>query len=569
MLWDRLRAQCHDLYGEGAGAALFERLRALIAERAVAPSHNAALTHRDALLITYADQVRAPEAAPLATLAAFCNRYCASIITAIHVLPFYPFTSDDGFAVSDYTAVNPAFGTWDDLAQLHQRFRLMYDLVLNHVSSAHPWFQAFLRDDPRYRDYFIVVEGDPDLSAVVRPRALPLLTPFETPSGVKRVWTTFSADQVDLNYANPEVLFEIVKVMLFYAARGADFLRLDAVAYVWKQIGTTCIHLPQTHRVVQLLRTVIDLAAPHVRLITETNVPHAENIAYFGNGTNEAHLVYNFALPPLVLHTLHTGDARALTQWANTLRAPSPQATFLNFLASHDGIGLNPARGILSQADLETLVRRVLAAGGYVSEKSNPDGTRSPYELNINYLDALSIGAKDEDEAIARFITAHAIMLALVGLPAIYFHSLFGSRGWQEGVRQLGYYRAINREKLSHTVLEAELNDPRSRRARVYAALAQLLRARAKAPAFDPFGVQRALPSNAGVFALLREAPDASEPVLCLTNVTAQTQLVSLPWRALLGTNNAVRDLITGTRRSVHGPSLALQPYQTLWLSPR
>ncbi len=411
------------------------------------------------ILITYGDQLHDADQPPLRTLAEFCDTHLRGVVDGIHLLPFYPYSSDDGFSVIDYKQVNPALGTWDDVARVGQHFHLMFDGVINHISAQSEWFKAFLRDDPKYRDYFIVVEGDPDLSQVVRPRALPLLTEFTTPSGVKKVWTTFSADQIDLNYANPDVLLDIIDVLLFYVAHGAELIRLDAIAYLWKEIGTSCLHLPQTHRVIQLLRAILDEVAPHVALITETNVPHQDNLSYFGDGHNEAQLVYNFALPPLTLHTFHTGDASALTQWAASLTLPSDETTFFNFLASHDGIGLNPARGILRDDEITALVDRVVAHGGRVSYKSNPDGSTTPYELNINYFDALSDPNSSEPLAlqIDRFVAAHAIMLALSGVPGIYFHSLFGSRGWPEGVTITGQNRTINRQKFDRAEVEREL----------------------------------------------------------------------------------------------------------------
>jgi hypothetical protein len=347
----RARALCAAIYGEPQAEEAFARLsRVIAAYPSIKPRLGDDLTERDVLLITYGDQVQDPDQPPLQTLNCFCARYLTGVVSTIHLLPFHPSTSDDGFAVADYRAVNPEWGSWDDIAQLGARFRLMFDAVVNHVSSQHPWFQAYLRGEPPYLDYFITVEGEPDLSQVVRPRALPLLTRFDTALGQRKVWTTFSADQIDLNYANPIVLAEMVDLLLFYAQRGADFIRLDAVAYLWKAIGTPCIHLPNTHRIVRLFRAALDAVAPQVRLITETNVSHAENVAYFGNGQDEAQLVYNFALPPLVLHALQTGDARAITQWAGSLALPSKRVTFLNFLASHDGIGLNAARGISERA---------------------------------------------------------------------------------------------------------------------------------------------------------------------------------------------------------------------------
>jgi sucrose phosphorylase len=409
---------------------------------------------------------------------------------------------------------------------------------------------------------------------VVRPRTLPLLTRFTTPSGAKAVWTTFSDDQIDLNYHNPDVLLEMIDTLLFYVAHGAQFIRLDAIAYVWKEAGSPCIHLPQTHRLVQLLRAVLDAVAPHVALITETNVAHTENLSYFGDGTNEAQLVYNFALPPLVLHTFLTGDAGRLAGWVAGLSLPSQRVTFFNFLASHDGIGLNPARGILSPAEIEALVGRTLAVGGLVSYKDDAGGSQSPYELNVNYFDALAgpAGQESLDRQADRFIAAQALMLALVGVPGIYFHSLFGSRGWPEGVKLSGRARTINRQKCERAALERELGDPASLRHVVFERYAQLLKARAASPAFHPYGAQRVVRAAGGeaVFALLRTSPDGAERVLCLHNVSGRPQPVEVGPRAFQpGAVRGLVDLIGGRRAPLSSDMtlrLGLAPYQVSWL---
>lgn len=551
------------LYGDEQGHATFTRLIPIIeSARRSSVVGQRSLTHRDTLLITYPDQVDESDVPPLRTLGDFCAQKLAGLISTIHILPFYPYSSDDGFSVIDYRAVNPALGTWDDVARVAgAHFRLMFDAVINHVSAQSAWFQAFLRDDPRYCGWFIVVPDGADVSRVIRPRTSPLLTSFQTPNGAKKVWTTFSADQIDLNYRNPAVLIEIIEILLFYLARGASWIRLDAIAFLWKEFGTTCLHLPQTHRVIQLLRAIVDEVAPQTILITETNVPHADNVSYFGDGANEAHLVYNFALPPLVLHAFHTGDARTLSRWASELKLPSQQVTFLNFLASHDGIGLNPARGILRAEEIDALVARTLAHGGLVSYKANPNGTSSPYELNIVYYDALNDPNANEslDTQVDRFVCAHAIMLALVGVPAIYFHSLFGSRNWREGVAQTGQNRTINREKLERAKLERELTDKSSRRHHIFARLAQLLRVRATHPAFDPFGGQRIVNCGDAVFAVERVSPRGDARVLCLHNVSGRIQPID---RRAYASSELLLDVIT--RQPFRGTSLA--PYQTVWL---
>jgi glucosylglycerate phosphorylase len=580
-----LHAHLIAIYGQDIGAQVAPRLSELTeryrrrlgtAVRASAASRGLALSERDALLITYGDQVtrRAVDGSalretPLRTLADFCRRYLMGVVSGVHILPFYPWSSDDGFSVIDYRTVDPALGSWNDIRRLGESFRLMFDAVINHISARSDWFQGFLREEPAFRNFFLTVEGDPNLSQVVRPRALPLLTEFETAAGPRRVWTTFSDDQIDLNYAHPPVLLEVADILLDYVARGAEFLRLDAIAYMWKEAGTSCIHLPQTHRIIQLFRAMLDNVAPDVMLITETNVPHADNISYFGDGTNEAQLVYNFALPPLVLHTFQTGNARALASWAAGLEKPSARTTFFNFLASHDGIGLNPVRGILSPADIDAMVRRVQAHGGLVSYKHNPDGSQSPYELNINYFDALNNphAADDQPMRVARFMAAQSIMLALVGLPGVYFHSLFGSRGWPEGARETGRNRTINRQKCDYDELTSQLDDPDHLRSQVFGRYAHLLAARAASAAFHPLGEQRVFDAGDAVFALLRVSPDGVERVLCLHNARNEPEPVDL---SLFGDPdaNTANDLLDEADFQVDSGRLrlTLEPCQVRWL---
>jgi glucosylglycerate phosphorylase len=518
----------NSLYGDD-GPAVATRVRSLIRRHqeqtstTSAPRRGLGLSQRDALLITYGDQVREPGTPPLRTLASFLGQHLTGIISGVHVLPFYPSSSDDGFSVIDYYAVDPELGTWSDVEALGKRFDLMFDAVFNHVSAQSDWFQRFLAGDPVYREWFITVQGNPDLSQVVRPRALPLLTVFNTPAGEQKVWTTFSRDQIDLNLRNPDVLLALLDALLFYVRKGARFIRLDAIAYLWKDVGATCIHLPQTHTIIQLMRSVLDAAAPQTMLITETNVPHRDNISYFGvDGHSEAQLVYNFALPPLVIHSIASGSAEALSRWAAELQVPSPDVTFFNFLASHDGIGVNPVRDILTEAEIATLVDRANRHGGYVSYKRNPNGTDSPYELNINYFDALSDPGSDEplDLQIARFVVAHAIMLALPGMPGIYFHSLFGSRGDRAGAEASGIPRRINRQKLGLAEISSDLADPHSLRARVLEELGALLAQRQASAAFSPAGSHEVLAMDRRVFALRRTSPDGGETVVCLHNVS-------------------------------------------------
>ncbi len=511
------------LYGEDAAPGVLRDLSTLLDDyraRLSPPSSRYPWSERDSVLITYADNVRRDGESPLATLTDLLPTLTGDSIPIVHLLPFFPWTSDDGFSVADYLAVDPANGSWADVEALAQQKRLMFDAVINHMSASNPWFQGYLSGDPRYASYAIVESPATDLSLVVRPRTSPLLTPFDTIRGTEHLWTTFSADQIDLNYANPAVLLDMTRVLLEYVRRGADVIRLDAVTYLWKQVGTTSVHLPQTHRVVQFLRRVLDQVAPQVTLITETNVPHAENVSYFGDGRNEAQLVYNFALPPLVLHSFVAGDASKLSAWAATLESPSRETCFFNFLASHDGIGVRGAEAILTPDETRALAVRAEAHGGLVGYRSLADGSAVPYELNVNYFDALSDPRSTEptDVQVNRFLTAQAIMLAIPGVPGIYLHSLVGSRGWPEGVANTGHNRTTNREKLSAPDLLDELADPEGRRSLVLAGYRSLLDARRARPAFAPQAPARVVDADPRLFVI--ERGSGADAVLCVHNVT-------------------------------------------------
>lgn len=558
------------LYGRDVGDQAARDVSALITRYspALKALSAGALSERDSLLITYADQVREDGVSPLQTLATVCEQHLTNAVSGVHILPFYPWTSDDGFSVKDFFAVNPEYGTWADLARLGKSFDLMFDAVFNHMSAGGDWFQRFLRDEPDYREFFVTVSGNPDLSQVVRPRALPLLTDFQTARGPEKVWTTFSADQVDVNAKNPRMLVALLDALLTYVKHGARFIRLDAIAYLWKETGTPCIHLPQTHAVIQLMRAVLDEVAPHVQLITETNVPHVDNISYFGDGTNEAQLVYNFALPPLVLHTLLRGNAAHLTRWAATLQAPSDRTTFFNFLASHDGIGLNPARGILPQPEIDFLAERCLAHGGFINYKNNADGSKSPYEMNVVYFDAVNDPASGEplETQVNRFMVAQAIMLSLAGVPGIYFHSLFGSRNDREAALATGINRRINRRKLTRAELESDLSDDESLRSRVFGRYQKLLQARRSHAAFNPHAGQQVFESDPQLFAVLRTAVTGRDWVLCLHNVTNK------PLTLELSTTAACTGMLS---EQTHNPTanntipLMLPPYTVSWLAGR
>lgn len=468
----------------------------------------------------------------------------------------FPYTSDDGFSVVDYNEINPELGKWDHITKMSGDYRLMYDFVANHISKSSEWFQGYLNGEEKYHEYFIPKDSSFNTENVVRPRTSPLFHEYEGKDGVKTAWTTFSEDQVDLNFRHFPVLLETTEILLSYAHKGASSIRLDAIGFIWKESGTSSIHLPEAHAIIQLWRDVLNYFKPNTQIITETNVPHQENISYFGDGTNEAHMVYQFSLPPLVLHTMTTHDASKLTSWAETIGKVSDEATYFNFLASHDGIGMRPSEGILTEEEKQKLVDKVVENGGRISYKTNTDGSQSVYEMNINYSDALINKGEDDTEelAVKKMLAAHSILLSVMGVPAIYYHSLLGSKNDYEGLEASGINRRINREKLEFGKITRELEE-NSRRKGIFQGLRKMIKVRQEQSAFSPYAPQTVVDLGSNVFALKRHNETTGDEVFFIVNVDAKPVTADIGFKG--------QDLLTGKEVD---SVVTLEPYQFLWV---
>ena len=564
-----IRKRLANLYGVEEADTLLDRFFHMIGRYGVGVNRtnlsSKVISQRDAVLITYADMVSDGKAHPFSTLKEFCTARLKGAFSAIHILPFYPWTSDDGFSVVDYREVDKRYGNWDDVSRLSEEFELMFDLVLNHCSSKSPWFREYVSGIEPGSNYILEGDEEADLSSVVRPRASPLLTPYQTRKGERHVWTTFSADQVDLDWTSPDLLFEFLDIIMFYASLGCRILRLDAVAFLWKEIGTNCLHLPKTHEVIKLIRNFIEVVAPEVLILTETNVPHQENISYFGKG-DEAHAVYQFSLPPLLLHGLLQGTAKHVTNWAAHLAPPPKGCHFLNFTASHDGIGVRPLEGILDTDEILSLADEVRGNGGHVSMRKLEDGSEFPYELNATYYGALS-HKKDPELGKKRFLCSQAIALAMKGIPAVYFHSLCATPNYTEGVKETGHNRTINRKKWKSEELETLLEDEESNSGEIFEWYTRVLRRRASCPAFHPDASQKVIELGDDIFAFERRSLDGSQVIICLFNFLAH-EVKSNQKQTLASylSNGSVKDLISGGEFSFDNESFALRPYQALWL---
>ena len=584
---ERITAKLEALYGRGLAGECFAEIERIMRvyrahktpemvewEKGFDPAER--FTERDAILITYGDMIRDARGAPMAALSDFARRHLGGLFTTIHLLPFFPSSSDRGFSVMDFEQVDPAVGDWDHVAYLRDDFRLMFDGVFNHISSKSRWFLEFLNRHPDYLGYFTAFADrksvdEEHLRMLFRPRTTEVLTPFDTLDGTRHVWTTFGPDQVDLNFQNPKVLARIIEILLFYVRHGADIVRLDAVTYLWDEPGTTGAHLKETHQIIRLFRDILDAAAPHVALITETNVPHEDNISYFGDGTDEAQMVYNFALPPLVLHSFQREDASRLSAWADSLEMVSDRATYFNFLDSHDGIGVMAARGILSDEEITAMAVRVLDHGGYISYRTETDGTVSPYELNITWWSAMNRDLADEsdDLRIARYLASRSIAFALIGVPGVYLHGLFGTENDVRAVIEERDRRAINRATIEKTALYRALDTPASRASRVMAGLASMLKARSGEGCFHPNAPQRVIYAGSHFFTLLREERKGDGRLLAMVNVSSAERRFVHDMAAEGAPADAWTDILTGASYRVEEGvlSLALEPYGVRWLA--
>ncbi len=540
-------------------------------------AHNR-FTEKDVILITYGDLIRSPGEKPLETLHELSRTYLSGVFNTVHLLPFFPYSSDRGFAVMNFEEVDPNLGTWEDILSLKSDFKLMFDGVFNHVSSKSRWFQEFLNQNPDYINFFTVFSTkdrlSPDqLKIIVRPRMSDILTEFNTLYGPRLVWTTFSPDQIDLNYKNPKVLLKMIEILLTYVWRGADIIRLDAVTYLWEELGTTCVHLEQSHIIIRLFRDILNAVAPHVAIITETNVPHSDNIKYFGDGFNEAQMVYNFALPPLVLYTFLTGNAEQLAGWAEGINMVSDQATYFNFLDSHDGIGVMAVKNILSSQEIEMMALKVLEHGGYISYKDNGDGTTSPYELNITWWSAINNDDADEpvELQVQRYLASRAIALVLMGVPGVYLHGLLGSKNDADLVLEEKSTRSINRKNINKEELLKALENRTATTYLVTTGLIRLIRKRIREKAFHPNAEQKIIHLSPGVFTLLRTSTDKKERILTLTNIRNEHQQLSIDLKKSGLVYAAWFDLVEKQKYQAKEGVLNIEmcPYQIIWLKSR
>ncbi len=528
-------------------------------------SKNELWSEKDFLLITYADSIKKNNQKNLITLNSFLKKYCKEF-SYIHILPFFPFSSDDGFAVEDYKKIKIEHGSWKDLKKITKTFDIMVDLVINHCSSNNKLFKNFLEDKNPGKDFFINSEKKfPKSNKIVRPRSSDLSKKVLVDGKNTYVWCTFGHDQVDFDFRNPNVLLYFFEIIKFYLDQDIKALRLDAVAFLWKELGTRCINLPQTHNIIRLIRLIIDRFYNKTLIITETNIPSHENLTYFGNN-NEAHCIYNFSLAPLLIHAVVSGNSFYLKKWSRGMPPAQENNSYLNFLSTHDGIGMRPVEGILPENEIQKYFNFFKKQGGLFSYRTNA-GKKSVYEVNITLLEAFKECYNGKDKfVLERFILAHTILFSMEGIPAIYIQNYLGSKNDNAKVKKTNSFRSINRRNWNFDSLVKIFQNKSNINSKILHSLNRLMVLRKKQIAFHPNATQFTLQLGDIFFGIWRQSIDRSQSIFCISNLTNVKQKISLLDINLISTNNWF-DILSNKKIKNIGDELLFKPYQTFWIT--
>ncbi len=518
------------------------------------------------VLITYADTVRKDNERSLITLERVLNRYFLTLSKVLHILPFLKSTSDGGFAVSSHEYLEDRFGNWADLKNLSNDHILMADLVLNHVSSSHLWVQQFIKSQEPGLSNIFSPSQQKDWSNVIRPRSSSLFSQINTSDGPRYVWTTFGPDQVDLNWQNPRMVLEFLKLLIKYLGNGVKWLRLDAVGFIWKEEGTTCLHLPKAHLIVKALKIQLSNLLNDGVLITETNVPQKENLSYL-IPEDEAHMAYNFPLPPLLLEAVITSRADLLNNWITNWPDLPVNTTMFNFTASHDGVGLRALEGLMSDQRLNDLLISCEKRGGLISHRRLSNGDDKPYELNISWWSAMEDSSRDSKRfQYERFILTQLVVIALKGVPAFYLPALLASDNDIKSFSMSGQRRDLNRERFKYEELSLTLQNDDSNASRNIKFLSKAMEIRSILDSFHPSSQMECLTKDRSDLVAIKRGKNR-KIILAIHNFTENKlnyKINDLEFLNSISTNVDLKDYLSGKRYS--NLSIVLDPFQVLWI---
>eukprot|EP00759_Apiculatamorpha_spiralis_P029240 PhF_6_TR31490/c0_g1_i2/m.46329/K00690/E2.4.1.7; sucrose phosphorylase len=495
------------------------------------------------ILIVYPNHVQPT----LDTTNAFISKYCLYCFSHVHVLPYHPSTSYEGYAITDYVKVDDTWGGEMALTSLLQsnQVDLLADIVLNHCSSQHPWIE-----DVDKKDYVLssedVISSSSWTSTVKRARDTDL---FSNIHG-RLLWTTYSPDLVDLAICkNPRVLVEIVEIMEHEVMRGASILRLDAFVYVWKKLGTNCVNVqPESSRLVSLFRKILP---SHVQLLPSiTNVTQQENYEYIRE-PQCADYVYLLPLSGMTLYSILSKSPLHLMRFLrDTPPAPLGKA-YVPMTASHDGIGLSWLRDLLKPEELETLMKQASSTSCRLSSRCG-----APWELNATYFEACG-------RDVRKFILSQVLTLVVRGVPATYFASLVAGENDERGVEVTGDNRAINRGRFDMATLEGKLRQGNSTTAVALRTLVGFLRRR-RFCCWGDFDVNADMvveeEGENDVLAIRRGAN-----TLCLFNFSDEERVYSNKTKSL-GENSKSYDIITMNVVEHSEGVIIVHPWQSLVL---
>jgi amylosucrase len=589
----RLQSLFHEIYGDGADAdeqlALLavdaanswqERpadLKALDSERAATPGWFQ--SNRMLGGVCYVDLY----AHDLSGLRSRIPYFRELGLTYLHLMPLFlapAENSDGGYAVSSYRSVNPALGTMAELASLAAALRangisLVVDFIFNHTSNEHEWARKALAGDPEHEAFYWIFPDRelPDAYETTVREIFPDDHPgsFVQLDDGRWVWASFHSFQWDLNYANPAVFRAMAGEMLFQANQGVDILRMDAVAFIWKQLGTPCESLPQAHWLIQAFNAVCRIAAPSLLFKSEAIVHPDEVVKYIG--PEECQLSYNPLQMALIWNSLATRDARLLSQALDRRHEIAPGTAWVNYVRSHDDIGWTFADEDAAEFGIDGFDHRRFLNAFFVNRFAGSFARGVPFQDNprtgdcrISGTTASLAGLEARDPgAIDRIVLAHSIVLSTGGIPLLYLGDEVGQLndyGYREVPAHAEDSRWVGRPPYPER-LYAQRDDPSTDAGAIYSRLRRLIETRGSVPEFAggrlvPFDAR-----NDHVLGYRRPGPPEGPDVVVLANfadtaeAVAATTLSGLPAEAL--------DLVSGRRIALAGGVL-LAPHQFVWL---
>ena len=514
------------------------------------------------LVICYGNSVTDGNKKSLKVFNKFYKKYLKNNFDSVHFLPFYPSSSDSGFAVKDHYKIEPRLGSWKDVKIISKNCNVMADLVINHSSARGLWFSNFLKNKSPGKDYFFTVDKNFNSKKVIRPREHKLLKKIKLSNETKYLWRTFSPDQIDLNFKNPKVLIRFIKIIFNLINNGVRIFRLDAIAYLWKENGNTCINHTNTHNIIKFIRLVCNLLKTECIIITETNLPEKENLSYFGNN-DEANWIYNFSLAPILVYSLLFEDSNKITKWSKNFPIAKLNNNYLNFIASHDGIGMRPIEGILSTNTQKKFLSRLKKNGGEFSYRKVQGVKKKVYEANITLFNAFKCSDFDKSGIFGfeRYMAAHTIMISFDGIPAIYFNSMFGNSNDNSKYIISGNKRDLNRYRWNKDKIEDHLKDQNSKQNKYYKNMSNILAIRSKQKAFHPNAIRKTLKLGANFFGIKRVSTDNKQSIYCITNMTSKLQLLKVNKNIFYKRN------LFNSKLTKKSGKIQFEPFQTVWLT--